>query len=56
MSGIAEARLKEERKAWRKDHPIVSTCFQVERNERNPVVPKLAHILLVAGVLRERGF
>ena len=24
MSGIAEARLKEERKAWRKDHPIVS--------------------------------
>lgn len=24
MSGIAEARLKEERKAWRKDHPFVS--------------------------------
>lgn len=24
MSGIAEARLKEERKAWRRDHPIVS--------------------------------
>lgn len=24
MSGIAEARLKEERKAWRKDHPVVS--------------------------------
>lgn len=23
MSGIAEARLKEERKAWRKDHPVV---------------------------------
>lgn len=26
MSGIAEARLKEERKAWRKDHPVVSTA------------------------------
>lgn len=26
MSGIAEARLKEERKAWRKDHPFVSTA------------------------------
>lgn len=24
MSGIAQARLKEERKAWRRDHPIVS--------------------------------
>ena len=24
MSGIAEARLKEERKSWRRDHPIVS--------------------------------
>lgn len=25
MSGIAIARLAEERKAWRKDHPFVST-------------------------------
>lgn len=25
MSGIASARLAEERKAWRKDHPFVST-------------------------------
>lgn len=24
MSGIASARLAEERKAWRKDHPFVS--------------------------------
>lgn len=24
MSGIAEARLREERKAWRRDHPVVS--------------------------------
>lgn len=54
MSGIAEARLKEERKAWRKDHPIVSACFQVERNKRNPLVPKLVHIPFVASVLRKR--
>lgn len=27
MSGIAEARLKEERKAWRKDHPVVSVAL-----------------------------
>jgi ubiquitin-conjugating enzyme E2 I len=26
MSGIAIARLAEERKAWRKDHPFVSYC------------------------------
>lgn len=29
MSGIAEARLKEERKAWRRDHPIVSMTVVV---------------------------
>lgn len=27
MSGIAVARLGEERKAWRKDHPFVSIFF-----------------------------
>lgn len=27
MSGIAVARLGEERKAWRKDHPFVSIIF-----------------------------
>ena len=27
MSGIAVGRLGEERKAWRKDHPFVSVCF-----------------------------
>lgn len=27
MAGIAEARLKEERKAWRKDHPVVSVAL-----------------------------
>lgn len=27
MSGIAIARLAEERKAWRKDHPFVSLLF-----------------------------
>lgn len=27
MSGIAIARLAEERKAWRKDHPFVSIDF-----------------------------
>jgi hypothetical protein len=27
MSGIAIARLAEERKAWRKDHPFVSKLF-----------------------------
>lgn len=27
MSGIASARLAEERKAWRKDHPFVRGCF-----------------------------
>lgn len=26
MAGIAIARLSEERKAWRKDHPFVSNC------------------------------
>lgn len=27
MSGIAIARLSEERKGWRKDHPFVSCIF-----------------------------
>lgn len=27
MSGIAIARLAEERKAWRKDHPFVSLIY-----------------------------
>jgi ubiquitin-conjugating enzyme E2 I len=27
MSGIAIARLSEERKGWRKDHPFVSCWF-----------------------------
>ena len=31
MSGIALGRLSEERKAWRKDHPFVSTPM-FERN------------------------
>lgn len=33
MSGIAVGRLSEERKAWRKDHPFVSTvvnCLPLE--------------------------
>lgn len=29
MSGIAIARLAEERKAWRKDHPFVSYPFDI---------------------------
>lgn len=29
MSGIAVARLGEERKAWRKDHPFVSDFVQL---------------------------
>lgn len=28
MSGIAIARLGEERKTWRKDHPFVSLLFK----------------------------
>lgn len=27
MSGIAIGRLSEERKAWRRDHPFVSTLY-----------------------------
>lgn len=30
MSGIAIARLGEERKAWRKDHPYVSNSFHTQ--------------------------
>lgn len=30
MSGIAVARLGEERKAWRKDHPFVSEIILFE--------------------------
>lgn len=48
MSGIAEARLKEERKAWRRDHPIVSAddalsalgwlpCFVVVKRALQPL-------------------
>lgn len=29
MSGIAAARLAEERKAWRKDHPFVSWFINI---------------------------
>lgn len=31
MSGIAIARLSEERKGWRKDHPFVSYIFKKAR-------------------------
>lgn len=32
MSGIAAARLAEERKAWRKEHPFVSIWYQLEQD------------------------
>ena len=31
MAGIAKSRLAEERRAWRKDHPIVSAVVLVPR-------------------------
>lgn len=42
MSGIAIARLGEERKAWRKDHPFVSIHFassnSLQKNEKNRIL------------------
>lgn len=35
MSGIAIARLAEERKAWRKDHPFVSVLIVLFTNHIN---------------------
>lgn len=37
MSGIAIARLAEERKAWRKDHPFVSKHFRIKKIPCNKV-------------------
>lgn len=45
MSGIAVGRLSEERKAWRKDHPFVSTivnCLPLEIVENEKTGPYLS--------------
>ena len=60
MSGIAVGRLSEERKAWRKDHPFVSTilnCLPLEIVKNVPIekmVPYLSclnigHVLYYHG-------
>lgn len=34
MSGICRARLAEERKQWRKDHPFVSRVLSLDRDRK----------------------